>query len=88
MAVRIIRLALMMLAAALGFLGILTGLMALLLHLTSLRSFGVSYMSPFGPYVQSDMKDKIFRLPWSWMTTRPNANQVQNTILRGYSSTA
>ncbi len=39
------------------------GLMALLLHLTSLRSFGVSYMSPFGPYVQSDMKDTIFRLP-------------------------
>lgn len=79
-AVRIIRFALMMLAAAFGFLGILMGLMVLLLHLTSLRSFGVSYMSPFGPYMQSDMKDTIFRLPWPWMTTRPNVNQVQNTI--------
>jgi spore germination protein KA len=79
-AVRIIRFALMVLAAAFGFLGILSGLMALMLHLTSLRSFGVSYMSPFGPYIQGDMKDTLFRLPWPWMTTRPNTNQVQNTI--------
>ncbi|WP_068504952.1 spore germination protein [Paenibacillus kribbensis] len=83
-AVRMIRFALMVMAALFGFLGILMGLMALLLHLTSLRSFGVSYMSPFGPYVQSDMKDTLFRLPWPWMTTRPQTNQVQNSIRQKY----
>ncbi len=79
-AVRIVRFALMMLAAAFGLLGILMGLIVLLLHLTSLRSFGVSYMSPFGPYVESDMKDTLFRLPWPRMTTRPQSNSIQNTI--------
>lgn len=79
-AVRIIRFALMMLAAAFGLLGILMGLIVLLLHLTSLRSFGVSYMSPFGPYVESDMKDTLFRLPWPRMTTRPQSISIQNTI--------
>jgi spore germination protein KA len=79
-AVRIVRFALMMLAAAFGLLGILMGLIVLLLHLTSLRSFGVSYMSPFGPYVESDIKDTLFRLPWPRMKSRPQSMPIQNTI--------
>ncbi|KZE71520.1 MULTISPECIES: spore germination protein [Paenibacillus] len=79
-AVRIVRFALMMLAAAFGLLGILMGIIVLLLHLTSLRSFGVSYMSPFGPYVESDLKDTLFRLPWSYMKSRPQSTPIQNTI--------
>ncbi|MMZ65547.1 hypothetical protein D1872_279570 [compost metagenome] len=37
-------------------------------------------MSPFGPYVESDMKDTLFRLPWPRMTTRPQSISIQNTI--------
>ena len=69
--VRILRFVLMMMAAAFGFYGILIVLLITVTHLCSLRSFGVPYMSPFAPYIQKDMKDTIFRVPWSRMKTRP-----------------
>ncbi|WP_312113150.1 spore germination protein [Brevibacillus reuszeri] len=70
-AVRILRFCFMFLASSFGVFGIWLGLMAILFHLTTLKSFGVDYMSPFGPYVASDMKDSIFRMPWKRMYTRP-----------------
>ncbi|ANY69926.1 spore gernimation protein KA [Paenibacillus sp. BIHB 4019] len=73
-AVRILRFFLMILAATFGFFGILLGLLAILLHLTNLRSFGAAYMSPFGPYVASDIKDSLFRMPWTHMMNRPYSN--------------
>ncbi|WP_020619688.1 spore germination protein [Paenibacillus daejeonensis] len=70
-AVRMLRFVLMGLAAAFGFYGILIGMLCILLHLTSLRSFGVSYMSPYAPFQPSDIKDTLFRLPWTHMRRRP-----------------
>ncbi|WP_338555697.1 spore germination protein [Paenibacillus sp. KS-LC4] len=70
-AVRILRFILMLLAASFGFYGILIGLLVILLHLTSLRSFGAPYMSPFGPFAASDIKDSLFRMPWTHMLRRP-----------------
>ncbi|BFH63144.1 spore germination protein [Paenibacillus azoreducens] len=70
-AVRILRFGLMLLAASFGLLGIWIGLMAILIHLTTIRSFGVPYMSPFGPYIAPDIKDSLFRFPLRRMTTRP-----------------
>ncbi|MGF9700688.1 spore germination protein [Paenibacillus sp. MABNR03] len=69
--VRILRFVLMILAAAFGFYGILMILLITVTHLCSLRSFGVSYMSPFAPLIQQDLKDTIFRVPWARMKTRP-----------------
>ncbi|TYS67419.1 spore germination protein [Sutcliffiella horikoshii] len=51
------------LAALLGLYGILIGLIVLLLHLCSLRSFGVPYLSPLAPFQPQDQKDAVFRLP-------------------------
>jgi spore germination protein KA len=62
-AVRMLRFALMGLAAAFGLFGILVALIAMLLHLSSIRSFGVPYMSPFAPFVMSEQTDTIFRMP-------------------------
>ena len=70
-AVRMLRFLLMALAASFGFYGILIGLLMILIHLTSLRSFGVAYMSPYAPFYSSDMKDTLFRLPWPHLRRRP-----------------
>lgn len=51
------------LATILGLYGVLVGLIILLLHLCSLRSFGVPYLSPIAPFQPQDQKDAIFRLP-------------------------
>ena len=40
-------------AASFGLYGILIGVIALVLHLCSLSSFGVPYMSPFAPFNSS-----------------------------------
>lgn len=78
--IRILRFPLMALAASFGLLGIVVGLVALLLHLCSLRSFGVPYMSPFSPLVLSDLKDSLIRVPTWAMTTRPKFISKKNMI--------
>ncbi|MWC31295.1 spore germination protein [Paenibacillus sp. MMS18-CY102] len=49
-AVRLIRLLFMIMAATLGFYGIVVTLIVMLAHLSSLRSFGVPYLSSFNPF--------------------------------------
>ncbi|AFC27820.1 GerA spore germination protein [Paenibacillus mucilaginosus 3016] len=74
--VRILRFGMMLLAATFGFFGVTIGLLALVIHLCSLRSFGVPYMAPFGPYNTQDQEDAIFRLPHRMLNKRP---QMVNT---------
>ncbi|QIZ07660.1 spore germination protein [Priestia megaterium] len=54
--------------AALGFYGIALLSLVLLLHLCSLRSFGVPYLSPFAPLVAHDLKDSAIQLSLEEMT--------------------
>ncbi|PWA12240.1 spore germination protein [Pueribacillus theae] len=70
-AVRILRFLFMLLASMFGLFGIILGLIVMVLHLCSLRSFGVPYLSPLGPYYKKDIKDTAVRFPWWAMTTRP-----------------
>ncbi|UFJ39837.1 spore germination protein [Brevibacillus humidisoli] len=77
-AVRILRFALMALAASFGLFGIIVGLIALVLHLCSLRSFGVPYLSPFAPLIPTDQKDAMLRVPWWAMFSRPRLISQRN----------
>ncbi|UII58644.1 spore germination protein (plasmid) [Cytobacillus spongiae] len=79
-AVRGLRFAFMILAASFGLYGVTVGLFLLVIHLCSLRSFGVPYMTPIAPYNKTDQKDAIFHLPLKWLTTRPRLiNQANLT---------
>lgn len=78
MSVRILRFAFMGLAASFGLFGVTVGLIALVLHLCSLRSFGVPYMSPIAPFNLSDQKDTFIRLPIWKMFSRPHLISQQN----------
>lgn len=75
--IRILRFFLLILAAMLGGVGIMLGLMAILAHLTALRSFGIPYLAPFAPLSPADLKDTFVRAPWWAMVTRPRLEGVR-----------
>ncbi|WP_245600055.1 spore germination protein [Paenibacillus harenae] len=77
---RIIRFALMLMAGMLGFFGIFISVLFLIVHLTSLRSFGVPYMSPLapGPKMQGVWRDVFVRLPWWAIVLRPMDLNLRN----------
>lgn len=66
-----LRLIYTLLAGVLGAYGIMLGVLFTLLHLASLRSFGVPYLSPLAPLSAGDLKDVIVRAPIWAMGTRP-----------------
>ena len=79
-AITIFRLGATVLAAVLGFYGVLLCILALFIHLTALRSFGVPYLSPLAPSSILDLKDVLVRAPrWS-MLTRPRAIPGRNWV--------
>lgn len=78
--VRMLRFPLMGLAASFGIFGITMGIIAIVLHLCSLRSFGVPYMSPLAPIIADDLKDTFFRFPLTFLRTRPRLVNQQNTV--------
>lgn len=69
---RILRFVFMGIAASFGLYGILIGVIALVLHLCSLSSFGVPYMSPFAPFNLAGQKDSVVRFPIWKLLTRPS----------------
>ncbi|MFZ3130906.1 MAG: spore germination protein [Desulfosporosinus sp.] len=80
-AIGLIRFPLMLLAAAFGFLGIAIGLLFVLIHLCSLRSFGVPYLDPLAPLHLTDFKENLFRAP-RWSLFKRPTEVSQNNPLR------
>ncbi|OPH57718.1 spore gernimation protein KA [Paenibacillus ferrarius] len=78
--IRIIRFLLMMLAASFGLFGIFLGIVALVVHMCGLSSFGVPYMSPLAPFHLSDQKDTFFRFSLTKMFTRSKAFPQKNLV--------
>ncbi|HHY06482.1 MAG TPA: spore germination protein, partial [Clostridia bacterium] len=76
--VLLLRTLLIFAAAFLGGFGIIIFLLGLLIHLTTLRSFGAPYLSPFTPLSVSGLKDTVVRAPLWAMDTRPQAISTVN----------
>ncbi|MFB6366451.1 spore germination protein [Paenibacillus elgii] len=76
--IRLLRYAFMFAAAFMGMYGLYVAVMAMLLHLSGLRSFGVPYMSPIAPLHREDIKDSLIRLPlWSRQSTTQQPKRVR-----------
>lgn len=60
--IRVLRFPLMILAAMFGLFGVMFGIIVIILHLCSIRSFGVPYLSPFAPFIIQDQKDAFLLL--------------------------
>ncbi|HBI05187.1 MAG TPA: spore germination protein, partial [Paenibacillaceae bacterium] len=80
--IRILRFMMMILGASFGLYGIYIGLTWMVLHLSSLRSFGVPYMTPFAPFNIEDHKDSMLRLPWWLMVSRPRLLNQKDRLIR------
>ncbi len=70
----------MVLAGTIGLFGIILGFLFLLIHVVSLRSFGVPYLSPFTPLSLSDWKDSLVRFPIWHMRKRPEFMNKKNLV--------
>lgn len=78
---RVMKYLLIFFASLLGMFGFWIGMLVILIHLASLKSFGIPYMFPFvssSASSYSDLKDSIFRAPLFTLRSRPifsNPNQ-------------
>ncbi|MFC5702954.1 spore germination protein [Cohnella faecalis] len=69
---RMLRFLFMLAAGFLGFYGIVLGMIMLVAHINSLRSFGVAFLSPIVPFRFKQMKDIFIRTPHWTITERPD----------------
>lgn len=74
----IVRMILLLSAFLFGIFGYFFGLLGLLIHLMSLRSFGVPYMLGVGSVRPQDIKDTAVRAPWWDMYLRPAVIGARN----------
>ncbi len=73
-AFRILKFAMIGLCAWLGYFGMLLGLLAVLIHLAHLKSFGIPYLMPFVGADLNDYEDErdfLWRLPMRRLKKRP-----------------
>ncbi len=64
---------LLLISSVMGYFGFIVGLSLILVHLLSLRSFGIPYLTPIDRFSlkPQDFKDVLFRVPWCKMKQRP-----------------
>jgi spore germination protein KA len=79
----IVRVLLLCASSVLGIYGYFLGMLGLLIHLMSLRSFGVSYMLGIGSIHPQDIKDTAIRAPWWHMYLRPAMMGARNRKRKG-----
>lgn len=82
-AFRLLKFFLIFASAWLGLFGYLTGMLAILIHLSGLRSFGVPYLLPFVSSEADDgaqIKDSIFRSPLFCLRRRPVYAKESNRV--------
>ncbi|MGE5482009.1 MAG: spore germination protein [Bacteroidota bacterium] len=79
--IRWLALAMLIPASILGLVGILFAVLAILIHLSGLRSFGLPYLSPYSPLMWAEEEDMVFRTPW-WQHVRRPALTVKGDVRR------
>lgn len=70
-AVTLLRIPFLLAGGVMGLPGIISFLIFVIIHMASIRSFGVPYLSPIAPFAKEDWKDVLIRVPWWAMKNRP-----------------
>jgi spore germination protein KA len=76
---RVLKFPILLLAEALGFFGIAIGYFYLMVHIFSLKSMGVPYLT----FTKQDMQDTLLRYPLFKMNNRPDSIPNNNPIRQG-----
>ena len=74
----LIRLLLVLTSSILGLYGYILGVMAIVIHLASMKSFGVPYLTSMTEFLGQNVKDAMVRVPWWRMTLRPRYLAAQD----------
>jgi spore germination protein KA len=82
-AIRMLRFPLMILAGMFGLYGIMLFLIVIIIHLSSVKSFGVPYMSPISPLQLLGMRDLVIRAPLMSMKRRPTMFHPPDEMRQG-----
>lgn len=70
-ALRILKFPIILAAGVLGLYGVMIAIILVVVHLASLKSFGVPYLAPLAPTKVPDLKDTLVRLMHWTMARRP-----------------
>ena len=73
--VRILRFGMVLLASMFGLYGIMIGLFLLGIHLASIKSLGVPYLSPLAPFRKREFLKTMFRVPWFMLNRKRNSRR-------------
>lgn len=63
----------LIIGASLGLLGLIGGMIYFLAYANTIENFGAPYLAPFSPFILSDNKDGLFKVPISKMKSRPKS---------------
>jgi len=74
----LMRLFLVLTSSILGFYGFVLGVMAIVIHLASIKSFGVPYLTSMTEFLGQNVKDAMVRVPWWRMNLRPKYVAAQD----------
>ncbi len=77
-ATAVLRYFLVVLAGFLGGFGVVMGLILTILHLASMESFGMPFLSPIAPLEREGLKDTFVRMPLLSMMLRPTGLSPEN----------
>ncbi|MEK3916440.1 spore germination protein [Paenibacillus sp. FSL H7-0331] len=77
---RLLRFPMILLGGTFGLYGVGIGLLGILIHLSSLRSFGIPYFEPVAPLSLSGLKDVLIRTPHWALKLRPRLTGYQEPL--------
>lgn len=75
----LLRWPLVIFASIAGYYGIIMGAIGTIVHLSSLRSLGIPYLSPLAPFNSEMMKDTLIRVPLWSLIKRPSSIRAQQS---------
>lgn len=71
--ITIVQYVFIMLGACLGLLGLIGGMIYFIAYANTIENYGAPYLAPFAPYILSDNKDALLKVPISEMKLRPKS---------------
>ncbi len=77
---RLLRIIFTLAGGIIGLYGLMTSFMILMAYLSSIRSFGVPFFTPYAPSVKEDKKDGFVKKDLQSMKTRPKLISGENNI--------
>ncbi|TCS96650.1 spore germination protein [Hazenella coriacea] len=77
--ISVIRFGILIISSLIGIYGFLLSVFVVLIYLSNLRSFGVSYLAPISPFSFQDFIQGVLRIPIPYIKKRPQMTKSKDT---------